>query len=525
MIHLNKQASRTQAGLGSHFPLSQLRIMQLQKLNAGHYNSIDRLSCSYSRLENSSLDQLPVENRVMADSVFSNLTSPEIVVPLCTFLAYLSTQAGVTTGDSTIEDLAFKPITGDLSSIHELGVRLESMLNVSHRIQRYLGSNPHGEEVVKFNLMVSYTMLYLTLEYGIVPAMVAEDHNIRPQELHRKKLPLLCEMLSKLNGAPVKIVSLKEKIRYGKVLWEMINTAGVIILPALAVTGPGISVLAHKFGLNSNQIPLLGARLAASNLWMTLCQALSPITVELIFTYSTQTYTCDALLHRVIQEPLPSCILQGIYEKYLELEHKGDLLTKVRINRVGSSLSHRMASKVLVQFGLPMAIFPPDKYSNPASHQVKLAQWLLLEDENRELHLPVDSMANNPRPRQVSLGVFSSFLEPSRVDDRAVGFLSGLWNQRAMPGWGILSPHEASKVLDGSLGSDLQAAITLALGGRRFTLQYHNVIMPIITPQMVLPLLVSLTDKTATLYYLGGGDAGLEASTKLIKVSQYQLYV
>jgi len=256
----------------------------------------------------------------------------------------------------------------------------------------------------------------------------------------------LCEKLSLWNGGPIKIVSLKEKIRYGKVLWELINTAGVMILPVFAVTGPGISVLAHKFGLQSNQSPLLGARLASRNLWMVLCQALSPIAVELIFTYSTNSYTCDSLLNLVIQEPLSTALLPMLYEQYLAQEQKGDLLTKVRPDRVRPALSHKTASTVLSEFGLPMTIFPLDKYPNPTAHQVKLVEWLLLEDEHREVNLRVDPMANNPKSRQVRLGVFASFLEPGNIDNQAVGFLSGIWNQLAMPGWAMLSPYVSQTV-------------------------------------------------------------------------------
>ena len=498
--------------------MSEGRILLLQRLDEGHYQSIDQLSCSYSGVENTALAQLPVDNPVLADDMFADITSPDIIIRLCTFLAYVSTPTAIGTKNPVFEDLALKPITSDLSAVQEVAVRLESMLNVSYRIQRYLGSNPQGEEVLKFNLMISYTMLHLTLEYGIVPAMQAEDNNIGPQEINRKKLPLLCEKLTVLHGSTIKIGSLKEKIRYGKVLWELVCAAGVMILPVLAVAGPGITVLAHKFGVQSNQIALLGARLAANNMWMSLCQALSPIAVELIFTYSTRTYTRDDLLNLVIQEPLPRCLSSIIYEQYLEQEQKGDLCTRVRIDRVRTPLSHQIASKVLAQFGLHLALFPADDYQNPASHQVKLVEWLLLEDEAREVELPVDRMANNPRSRQLSLGIFASLLDPSKINDRAVGYLAALWNQRAMPGWGILSPYEAYRLVNGDLGSDPVAAVTLALGGRRFSLHYQNVLLPLVTPQMVFPFLVSLINRTATLYYLAGSDAAWHASGQLIQV-------
>ena len=135
LILLNQQASRNQAGMGFRSPMSALRIRQLQSYEAGNYLSIERHCCSFSTVENSILDQLPVGDPVLAENLFNNLTSPDILVPLCTFLAYISTPAAIIAGDPVIEDLAFKPITGDIGSIPAVEVRLQSMLNFSNRIQ------------------------------------------------------------------------------------------------------------------------------------------------------------------------------------------------------------------------------------------------------------------------------------------------------------------------------------------------------------------------------------------------------
>jgi len=60
-------------------------------------------------------------------------------------------------------------------------------------------------------------------------------------------------------------------MRYGKVFWEMVKLTGVLILPMLAVAGPGISLFMHQFGVLSNNIPVLATRLAVSTVWMSLC--------------------------------------------------------------------------------------------------------------------------------------------------------------------------------------------------------------------------------------------------------------
>ena len=98
------------------------------------------------------------------------------------------------------------------------------------------------------------------------------------------------------------------KSRYRAIYYTTTHTAelkpGIMILPVIALTGPGISVLAHMFGLKLNQIELLEARLAENDLWMCLCQELSTIPLELVFTYSTHRDTPDVFLNLFIEEPL-----------------------------------------------------------------------------------------------------------------------------------------------------------------------------------------------------------------------------
>lgn len=85
----------------------------------------------------------------------------------------------------------------------------------------------------------------------------------------------------------------------------------------------------------------------------------------------------------------------------------------------------------------------------------------------------------------------------------------------------IISPNAGFKLVNGDLGSDPVATVTLALAGCHFSLKYRHVILPILTTKMIFPLLVSLIDRTTKLYYLAGSDLGWEASCRVLEVSQY----
>ena len=96
--------------MGYRVPMSEGRILLLQRLDEGHYKSIDQLSCSYSGVENTALAQLPVDNPVLADDLFADITSPDIIIRLCTFLAYVSTPSAIGTNNLYLRILLLSPL-------------------------------------------------------------------------------------------------------------------------------------------------------------------------------------------------------------------------------------------------------------------------------------------------------------------------------------------------------------------------------------------------------------------------------
>ena len=470
---------------------------------------------------NPALEQGSVDKPAVVESLFDALTAPASVKRLCDFIAVMSQASGNPTAtqmNPNLDKLAFKPTTTNPTRPLSAHNRLSHLLEVSATIEHYLQSNPLGEEVVKFKLLLSYTMLYLTLEKGIVPAMVADNPGIGDQEVDRKKLPVFQAQLAK-QGVNVKQVTLRERIRYGKVLWTMVTMGGVLMLPMLAVAGPGISILAHNFGVTTNTIPVLASCLAESNIWMAMCQALAPVVVELIFSRCCQRYSPTDLLQLLVLEPLQAFPIHSLYQHCLQQPSLAPFnVPETRLYRLPAKLTHKLASQMLSQFGLEIAMFPTNKYPNPTSHQVRIVEWLLLTDENQVITLPFDTTTSLRTGVETKLAVFTSLLEPAHIADEVVHFLSRLWTQRGLPGWAIISPLNTIKALEGSLGDDPKTAFSLAAGGRRLNVAFQHFVFPIATNQLVLPLIVSPRDCTATLFVLVGSDATLECATKLLQV-------
>jgi len=477
-------------------------------------------------LDNPALEVVPIKKPALVDNLFNSLTSAASTKRLCDFMAVMSqtrsnTASQVNTG---LDKLVLQPMSSNPGVPLSANTRLRQMLDVSGRIEHYLQSNPLGEEVVKFKLIIAYTMLYLTLEYGIVPAMLAADPSIGDQKLKRQKLPVFQAELASQQGVKVKLVSLKEKVRYGKVLWTMVTMGGILMLPMLAVAGPGISILAHDYGVSTNYITVLASRLAESNIWMAMCQALAPVAVELIFSRSCQLYTSTDMLELLVLEPLSAFPIETLYQQYL---HHANLspfnIPQPRLYRLPAKLTHKSASQMLSEFGLALATFPTKKYPNRTSHHVKLVEWLLLADENEVIELPIDRTTSTRSPVEIELAAFTSFLEPAQIADEVVHFLSRLWTQRGLPGWAMVSPLTTMKALEGSLGDDPKAAFSLAAGGRRLNVAFQHYVFPVASNDIVLPMIVSQPDRTVTLFVLVGSDATIESANQLLQVCLFSV--
>lgn len=372
--------------------------------------------------------------------------------------------------------------------------------------------------MVKLKLMLSYLTLYLTLEHGVVPALRALHPLATPRAIDGCKLEQLKASLI-LQNLTISIPTLKEQIRYGKVLWEVVNNLGVLGLPMLAIGGPGVTSLCRQNGPSTNHLSVLGSRLSSHQTWMALCQAWSPIAIELIFTKSSRMYTQHHLLAILLGQPHPADSIYGLSKYYLE-----DVQNVPPIRGIGSqvdppSLNHRQARDIFRNMGIELPLFPQNIYPNPSTHRVALVAWLLEQDEDEELVISQDP-AKDPMKKLTTIGLkaFSTLLAPQLITDELVGFLSTIWNGRALPGFGLVTSIQGQAVLAGELGGDPVQSLTIAVGGRRYDLDYENIILPVMMDGRPIPLHISLQQRSATLYKVEDTELHTESYQNQITV-------
>lgn len=152
-------------------------------------------------------------------------------------------------------------------------IGLEVILNIARRGQEYAAGNMNAEAIVKLKLMLTYLTLYLTQDYGIVPAMRAKEGIlVSDWSINSRRLAELQGQLAQ-QGKHLKLGTLKDNVRYRKVLGNMIKMLGILGLPILAISGPAVTTLCKEDGSNSNYWEVLGSSLSLNRTWICLCQS------------------------------------------------------------------------------------------------------------------------------------------------------------------------------------------------------------------------------------------------------------
>lgn len=433
--------------------------------------------------------------------LFDLFTNPE---SLCQTMELLETlgQRKELQGNShaSLADLSFfEPPEMDLASLSS-GMKLMKMVFAAGQAHDFISKNRKKAEEAKFKTILDYLNIYLTMKFGVVPAIKALHTEWTDHQVDSAKLAYLQDLIYESEGVKIEDRALENYVRYGKVYWKLTKACGVLVLVLLAVGGPGVTVIARKNGMQSNHIPLLGYKLRNNVVWLSACQAWGPVAVEIIFTNSQRHYTKTEMLTYLIAQPLPAKFLGGFHKEYL-----GGSNSVIPISEIGSqinraSLTLNQAAEALSIFNITLCLAPPDKYAASHSKRVKLVDWLLSLESNKIVVPGLDPYAYKPQKKSILLTEFHSFLEPNSISDVAVGLLSASWNQYALPGWACIPPTNAARFMNKELGLDLAQAAHTAVGERRFGIPYTHFIFPLTTANKVFGLHLSLTQHLATLY-------------------------
>lgn len=492
---------------------------------AGRYQTIESMPCHYTSTTNAARSRAKVSSASRVENLYNGLVSHRNMVQLASLLAELSAHKPDNASQYSVHELAFKGISAGMTTggIVTVDIRLEAMLDVARRSQEYAAGNMNAEAIVKLKLMLSYLTLYLTMEHGILPWMRA-DHGVfvSDRTLDSGKLQVLQSRLAQ-QGKNLKLGTLKDNVRYGKVLWNVVSMLGVLGLPMLAICGPAVTTLCKENGMTSNHMEVLGSRLACNTTWMCLCQAWAAIAIEGIFTNSARVYSTNQLLRLLLTQPLPAGSIYRLSSYYLSCSSKTPPVRDIALRTPQVTLTHQEAANVLNNMGLELEVhlFPQNNYRNMTMRSVKLVDWLLAQDGEEELVMAEDdAKPAAKRITSIALKEFGTLLPPEQIGHELVGFLGALWNSRALPGWGMISPLESQGLMLGEYGGDPKVALTVLLGGRRYGIKYENVIVPVMVNGVTLPLHISLIERCATLYQTYDTRAPTPASEEKMRVSQ-----
>lgn len=94
------------------------------------------------------------------------------------------TPSQVNTG---LDKLVFEPILVSLDNPRSANNLLRQILDSSRWIEHYLPSHSLEDKALKFKLIITDTILYLTLEYRIISVMLAKDPCIADLELNYQR--------------------------------------------------------------------------------------------------------------------------------------------------------------------------------------------------------------------------------------------------------------------------------------------------------------------------------------------------
>ncbi|KAG0123177.1 hypothetical protein HOY82DRAFT_619554 [Tuber indicum] len=495
---------------------SEYRKILLRNHDQGLYFHIEEILCHYTPSDNATLAALVLKNEVEADRLFHSVQDPGNIIAVAALLSRLSERG--TQSDILLAELVLQsPDDGTMADL-TLTERIEQMLQVSARAYSFICSNQLSAEELRLKLMLSYIMLHVTMEEAIVPMIRTQQPNATARTIEGAKLAVFRNQLNTRNGIVLELGTLKDQVHYGKILWTMASYMGIVILPILAVAGPGITILSRTHGLRSKHIEVVASRLSMSTLWNAICQSWSQIVVELIFTRSRRHYSRTELFCHLLRQPILAADRRNISAEYLQPAYGSIRLNEICSQPPPASLSIREAKEIMDSIQVKLPIFPQNIYPTRGKHQVQLVDWVLMQPETKRIQLEYDPTLNRPNQVSILLAAFTSLLEPGLIADELVGFLSQCWCQQGLPGWAMLAPSYTNKLLNASLGDSVSDILTTALGGRRLNIAYENVVIPIEAGDRIFPLVVSLSKSSATLYLTLDQDSGDGVVERLMEI-------
>ena len=188
-----------------------------------------------------------------------------------------------------------------------------TLLAASRQANDHLQQLEVNIQATRMKTIMSYIILYLTLEHAVVPRIQEEEPDKPNRWIQGIKYRRFAEILreSYPESAVARAVDgskLRTDSTYGKSFWDYSQALGIGSLLLFAVSDIGLTRIG-KTGRGS--IPALAASLTTSGTWWSFAHAIGPAAFRTLFGARDIAYTTAQLLHTIRSEPLAVTVPAG----------------------------------------------------------------------------------------------------------------------------------------------------------------------------------------------------------------------
>lgn len=429
-------------------------------------------------------------NLTLNTFLLDDFAKPDLLIKAIKLLANVSSGAA-----SPTVDLTTIPLSLEVQGNH-LGPNL---IAASFRANAHLQELEANVAAARLKTILSYIILYLTLEHVIVPELRRDNPGENSRWIDGKKHLQFAETLNACSSSSsstsppsdISGVTLRNHTGYGRSFWEYGQALGIASLLVFAVGDIGLSRIG---GSSRAGIPNIACALTTDDTWWAFAHAISPATFRTLFGACDVAYGVPQLLSRIRREPVSrNTMITAINQEYTrQLQSSTD-----QPNRYSPSLEAVQDSEnwqmAIGEGTVPIQRHPKLLQSENVVRR-NLGNWLKNTDG--------DDLVEDENGNKTPFHAFKSLLPPSAIANELVDFLTNVFNSKAIPGRVALPVTNSNLAsFTGTIEQFQQGLVTDELqGGRGVPQAERRIVCPFDTKEGTIAIVISASKSTMIAY-------------------------
>jgi len=412
---------------------------------------------------------------ILLRNIFNN---PDILIKAVELLSKISSKTITTIDIDTIPSAL--AVSGN--------TMFPNLIEASGRASAHLKDAERTIAATRLKTIMSYVIIFLTLEHAIVPRLREENPG---RSVAAERYKHFAEMLNTFDTSLEMNASIvRSHATYGKCYWEYGQRLGIASLLIFAVSDHGLTKIAKD---GKNGISELATTLSASGNWWAFAHSIGPPAFRTLFGPRDIEYPVPQLLAMIRSEPVTLSTISALNEAYRNTDSEVNLRPEETAAGHGQpplltasgDMDHRagnwqitIGNEVLPVHRHPTAILSDQVFKR------NLGVWLN--------NTPGDEIVEDGDGKSTPFEAFKTLLPPGNISKELVNFFSRLYNGRRIPGRFAL-PYGALTTSNGDFQEFLQP---FTIDGN----QPEKIIWPIDLESSTIGLAIVPRDSLAVVY-------------------------